>query len=144
MRWHFLSQFLKSGQPQPFPRKVSQVFCLISHPILRRWIGWIRSCLPLFRVNRFTLVKLGEFCLLRRNCSIVSSTGRLDLGRGVPCPTSSGEPYQSRGCSGAEKQGWDLVHSALGRAGATFLEVKDPGTLARVLVSSFLISAAFW
>ncbi|KAM7241899.1 hypothetical protein CapIbe_006370 [Capra ibex] len=30
------------------------------------------------------------------------------------------------------------------RAGATFLEVKDPGTLARVLVSSFLISAAFW
>lgn len=97
-------------------------------------------------MNRFRLVKLGEFCLLRRNCSIVSSTGRLDLGRGVPCPTSSGEPYQSGGCSGAEKQGWDLVHSALCRAGATFLEVKDLGTLARVLVSTrwFLISAAFW
>ena len=66
------------------------------------------------------------------------------MGRGVPCSTSPGEPYQSRGCSGAEKQGWDLVHSALCRAGATFLEVKDLGALARVLVSSFLISAAFW
>lgn len=98
-------------------------------------MGGIRSCQPLFRVNRFRLVKLGRILSAEKKLFNSEFYRQVDLGRGVSCPTSSGEPYQSGGCSGAEKQGWDLVHSALCRAGATFLEVKDLGTLARVLVS---------
>ena len=81
-------------------------------------------------MNPFRLTKLGESHLLRGNSSRVSSIGRLDLGRGVLCPTSSGEPDQFRGCFGAERQGWELVHSAPCRAGATFLEDTDLGDFA--------------